>query len=512
LLNLFKNMAKVGKKIIIVEIENPKESGMIPFLLNKYWYGCFLKDVGGSYFNKSDFQSIISDFFINNFDIEFSEFKNIQGNYLIAVLTKKDAFLTNSKVFEIEHKFRCKNVDLLIEQCKKNGYKYFSRQKEKDVYYTDINGVFVKNRICLRIRTTDSKSELTYKDKSTNLRGSYSKEENNIYIKPTQITSTSELLSSLGYSKYSTVSKDRITFSKKMIDYEINIMIDKIKNAGNFVELELITDYQKNKKEITAYENLLKEEASKYKNTGLEEAMLPYRDYVAKYIKRDLCQAKKIKAVLFDFDGTIAPTEKIFFSIFKSVIKDKFNKNITYREYKENELNRNEALFDMLEKEISVKNINKKEFMKVVYDQYNAQIDQLAENKHLITNLRIIRMLKAKGYKVVIVSASKRKFIIKILRSQKCSDLFDLIIAREDVNRLKPDPEAYLLALKKLHLKAQDCLAVEDSERGMRSAKSALINCLVVRDDSFSSEEVGTELNIEDISDISEICLPLLYS
>lgn len=512
LLNLFSSMEKVAKKIIIVEIENPKESSTFSYILNKYWYGYYLKDVGGSYFNKNDFQSIISDFFIENFDIEFSEFKNIQGNYLIASLTKKDADSIGNKVIEIEHKFNCDDTELLTKKCEDLGYKYISHQQEKDEYFTDINGVFVKDRVCLRIRTTDVKSELTYKGKSVNSLGSYSKEENNISILPSQVSSVDEFLTSLGYLKYSVVDKDRVTYTKKESSYKINVTIDNISNAGGFVEFELIANANISKEEIKNFETLLQKEVEKFKPTGLSEAKLPYRDYVANYIKNDLCNASKIKAVLFDFDGTVAPTEKIFFSVIKNIVKKEFGREITYGEYKDNELDKNGMLFDTLREEnVNIK-LNRDQFMKLIYEQYEIQLDQLKNSDHLLTNLQLIRLLKNKGYKVAIVSTSKREFIDKILNLVGYGDLFDLIIAREDVKQLKPDPAAYLLALKKLNIKPQECIAIEDSIRGVQSAKGAQIKCLVVQDSSFLSDELDAGISKNDFNHISEICLPLIYS
>ena len=512
LLNLFESMAKIGRKIIIVEIENPKESSVIPYLLNKYWYGFFLKDVGGSYFDKNDFQSVISSFFADNFSIKFLEFKNVQGNYLMAVLSKKNNFVAKNKVLEIEYKFRCKDIDKLTKKCSECGYEFLSRQKEKDEYYTDINGKFVKDRVCLRIRSTDSKSELTYKGKSTNLLGSYSKEESNIFFESEQKDSISDFLFSLGYLKYSVVSKDRCTLSKKFVDYDINITIDEIDNAGSFVEFELIADFRKNKGEREELEKVLKEEINKFKKTGLEEAILPYRDYVAKYVKERLIQSKKIKAIFFDFDGTVAPTEKVFFDVFRAAVKKVFNRDITLKEYKESELDKNDALFDMLKKGNLDESINKTKFMDMVYAKYSNDIGHLAGDQHLKSNLKIIKKLKAKGFKVAIVSTSKREFIEKILDLFGANDLFDVIVAREDVTRLKPDSGAYLLALKRLKLNSRDCFAVEDSNRGIQSAKGALINCLSVYDDVFSSEELSDVLDVVKFSSLSEICLPLLYS
>ncbi|HGY8625413.1 TPA: HAD family hydrolase, partial [Escherichia coli] len=58
----------------------------------------------------------------------------------------------------------------------------------------------------------------------------------------------------------------------------------------------------------------------------------------------------------------------------------------------------------------------------------------------------------------------------------------DLMISNEDVTHGKPDPEMYKLAMKTLGLKPDECLIVEDNENGIKAAKGAGGNLLVVRD------------------------------
>lgn len=45
-------------------------------------------------------------------------------------------------------------------------------------------------------------------------------------------------------------------------------------------------------------------------------------------------------------------------------------------------------------------------------------------------------------------------------------NLFTVLCTRDDVRRVKPDPELYVLAAQRLGLRAGDCLAVEDSLNG----------------------------------------------
>lgn len=85
-------------------------------------------------------------------------------------------------------------------------------------------------------------------------------------------------------------------------------------------------------------------------------------------------------------------------------------------------------------------------------------------------------------YRLAVASGGKREQIADALRDTPLEHAFPLIVAAEDTTVGKPDPEIYLLTLAKLNelapkpdppLKASDCLVVEDSLAGIRSAKAA---------------------------------------
>ena len=87
LAKLFQNLIRVAEKVIIVEIENPQNTGGFPKLLNKYYYEGFLQDVGERYLSQEEFRLKVEE---NSKDakVRFSNFKNIQGNYMIAEIEK----------------------------------------------------------------------------------------------------------------------------------------------------------------------------------------------------------------------------------------------------------------------------------------------------------------------------------------------------------------------------------------------------------------------------------------
>lgn len=81
-------------------------------------------------------------------------------------------------------------------------------------------------------------------------------------------------------------------------------------------------------------------------------------------------------------------------------------------------------------------------------------------------------------YRLGIVSASSRFEIEPPLEAAGIRDYFDVIIGTEDVERTKPAPDPYLLALRRLGV--AKALAVEDSEAGAASGKAAGLDVLRV--------------------------------
>jgi HAD superfamily hydrolase (TIGR01509 family) len=92
--------------------------------------------------------------------------------------------------------------------------------------------------------------------------------------------------------------------------------------------------------------------------------------------------------------------------------------------------------------------------------------------------------IEAAGVLLGIVTTTSRGNIDALLTSTlgaQSLGRFAVIVAGEDVARKKPDPEAYLLALQKLALPPEACVAVEDSPNGLRAALAAAIPTVIVR-------------------------------
>ncbi len=193
--------------------------------------------------------------------------------------------------YQIEKKFFCDNSDDLIYKVLENHMKLVDISYETDQYFTDIESEYIKNKTCLRIRKVNSKNmEITYKGASKEFTNLYAKCETNINLDIKNYEGVVELLSNLGFYNYVTFDKTRKTYSTKKDDIIFNVMIEDIKGLGSFVEFEILSSVEGI--DIEHLKNKLNEFVDNFSSLKLREAILPYRDFVAreiynKNVKRD---------------------------------------------------------------------------------------------------------------------------------------------------------------------------------------------------------------------------------
>ena len=106
---------------------------------------------------------------------------------------------------------------------------------------------------------------------------------------------------------------------------------------------------------------------------------------------------------------------------------------------------------------------------------YRQKITQLGDIS-LPSNLKeFLTQLKEKNIAIGLVTGATRSEVEYILEKVQLTQYFDLIVAGDDLEQSKPEPEPYLLAAQKLNLKPSECLAIEDNSVGIEAAKRAQI-------------------------------------
>jgi HAD superfamily hydrolase (TIGR01509 family) len=84
------------------------------------------------------------------------------------------------------------------------------------------------------------------------------------------------------------------------------------------------------------------------------------------------------------------------------------------------------------------------------------------------------------GLKLAIASSSSRKWVGRHLKRLGLSRFFEAVHTCDDVERSKPDPALYRLALSSLSLKPEEVIVFEDSPNGVMAAQRAGLFCVAV--------------------------------
>ena len=95
----------------------------------------------------------------------------------------------------------------------------------------------------------------------------------------------------------------------------------------------------------------------------------------------------------------------------------------------------------------------------------------------------LVHDLQAKAVTIGIVTTGRRAWVeplVSTLIGRAAYDRLRPLVTGDDVQNLKPSPEAYLLAMDQLKLAPYRVVAIEDSITGLRSAKAAGVACVAV--------------------------------
>ena len=190
---------------------------------------------------------------------------------------------------------------------------------------------------------------------------------------------------------------------------------------------------------------------------------------------------KNINTLLFDLDGTLINTEKEFYMSFYEVLLNKYKIKIDEKIYKECELDKNATLLDTLRNDYEIlKNVSNEKIMKEVFSCYTAKFTEAVMSNETKEKVECLKRLKNSGFTLGLVTTCMRRYLCTLIEKLNIYDLFDCIIAREDVDNLKPSGDAYLKALNVLNKNAEEALAIEDSKRGIEAALSAKLKIVKV--------------------------------
>ncbi len=195
-----------------------------------------------------------------------------------------------------------------------------------------------------------------------------------------------------------------------------------------------------------------------------------------------------IKAAILDMDGTMLDTEKIYMIYWIKAANyygyDMKPEHVLGIRSLANEFAK-EKFKDYFGPECDYFQIRdkRKELMSAYFEENGL------EKKKGLDELLI--HLKEKNYKVAVATATDYERTKSYLKELDIERYFDQIVCACMVSKGKPAPDIYLEAAKRLGVKPDECIALEDSPNGVLSANKAGCKVIMVPDLSEPDEETS---------------------
>ncbi|MFJ7738210.1 pyrophosphatase PpaX [Lysinibacillus sp. NPDC097287] len=174
---------------------------------------------------------------------------------------------------------------------------------------------------------------------------------------------------------------------------------------------------------------------------------------------------KKIKALLFDFDGTLLNTNDLIIQSFMHVLEERFPGQYSPKDCLE-------FIGPSLKQTFSEITPGEEDEMIAKYRAWNE-----AHHDELITEypdvVSTLEQLKEMGIELAIVSTKRNEMIDRGLKLLGASHLFDVRVGTADVKNVKPDPEPVLLALQRLGIEKDEAIMIGDNSHDIEAGHNA---------------------------------------
>ncbi|WP_409366837.1 pyrophosphatase PpaX [Lysinibacillus sp. 38-6] len=172
-----------------------------------------------------------------------------------------------------------------------------------------------------------------------------------------------------------------------------------------------------------------------------------------------------VKALLFDFDGTLLNTNDLIIQSFMHVLEERFPGQYSPKDCLK-------FMGPSLKQTFSELTPGEEEEMMAKYRTWNEP-----HHDELVTEfpdvVSTLEKLKSMGIKLAIVSTKRNSMIERGLNILGASDLFDVIVGTDDVQHVKPDPEPVLLALSRLGAAKEEAIMIGDNSHDIEAGHNA---------------------------------------
>jgi HAD superfamily hydrolase (TIGR01509 family) len=210
-----------------------------------------------------------------------------------------------------------------------------------------------------------------------------------------------------------------------------------------------------------------------------------------------------VKAVLWDNDGVLVDTEKLYFQASREVLSE-VGIDLTTDLFIEISLRQGRSIFELA----SAQGV-KPDVIDRLHTKRNQRHSELLRNGVPILDgvQETLNRLQGKVIMGIVTSCLKEHFDI-IHAGTGLLPYFDFVLTREDYKKSKPDPEPFLTAATQNGLVPEECIIVEDSARGLAAANAAGIRCVAVPNRLTKSSDFTNAYRVVDsVRDVADIVL-----
>lgn len=195
-----------------------------------------------------------------------------------------------------------------------------------------------------------------------------------------------------------------------------------------------------------------------------------------------------IKGVVFDMDGLMFDTENLTYTLQHEILSRDFGIEYTLSQYKQTIGLRTEDLKSFF-MNICGEDFDLDGFRVKCREAYQSYTD--LHGVPIKNGLfELLDFLKDKGVKIALSTSTTRGSAERTLRISGTLGYFDALVCAEDVEHGKPHPEPFEKAAERLGLKPDECIALEDSFNGIKSAYSAGLRPIMVPDLIEPTDEI----------------------
>lgn len=208
-----------------------------------------------------------------------------------------------------------------------------------------------------------------------------------------------------------------------------------------------------------------------------------------------------ITTVIFDMNGVITDdedlhelaTQKAFATVGLEITPE------IYRQYC---LGRTDAAaFVDLIRDFQLKN---QEVAALIADKSVVYQALIADNLKVYPGVVALIEKLHQNYTLALTTSSTFAEVQTVVGQLQLKNHFKVIVSSKDVKRGKPDPEPYLLTAEKLGVSSSNCLVIEDSENGVRSAVAAGMTCIGIPNTEKRDKLTQAHYIIDDYSELTD--------